>query len=90
MSITQAMIGYQARSKVCATKLLRNCFANTYSSELWDLVWPFSIGGCHMHRPIKDILLESGNWEIIELTDDEEPWSLFPRVWGRLRKVNIP
>jgi len=55
--------------------------------ECWDFVWPFSIGGCHMHRPIKDILLESGSWEMIELTDNEEPWMLFPRVWGKLRKV---
>jgi len=42
-----------------------------------------------MRRPVKNILLEAGNWEVIEFTDDEEPWKLFPRIWGKLRKVQV-
>jgi len=42
-----------------------------------------------MYRPIKDILLESGKWEIVEMIEDEETWKLFPRTWGKLRKAKI-
>jgi hypothetical protein len=33
------------------------------------------------------LLLKNGDWEIVELGTDAEPWALLPRVWGRLRKV---
>ncbi|KAI9742977.1 MAG: hypothetical protein M1818_003272 [Claussenomyces sp. TS43310] len=46
------------------------------------------VGGCRLSRPTKEILLQSGDWEVIEMDGDEEPWSLFPRVWGRLRKLD--
>ena len=40
-----------------------------------------------MTRPVKDILLQAGSWEVIELGVDEKPWDLLPRTWGRLKKV---
>lgn len=55
---------------------------------MWDWVWPIAIGGCHLGRPIEEILmLKSGKWEIVELEVAGEAWDLLPRVWGRLRKV---
>ena len=50
-------------------------------------MWPFAIGGCRLDRPIIDLLLKNGDWEVLELGRDGEEWSLMPRVWGRLRKV---
>ncbi|KAH8821357.1 methyltransferase type 11 [Xylogone sp. PMI_703] len=55
--------------------------------KFWNLVWPFAIGGCQLGRPIIDLLLKNGDWEVLELETEGEPWSLMPRVWGRLRKV---
>jgi SAM-dependent methyltransferase len=52
-----------------------------------DLVWPLGIGGCHLNRPIKDTLLQAGNWEVVEMATDEVPWDVFPRTWGKFRKI---
>lgn len=60
---------------------------NTTSIELWNIVWPFAIGGCRLGRPTIDLLLKNGDWEVLELEAEGEPWSLMPRIWGRLRKV---
>jgi len=54
---------------------------------LWSLVWPLSIHTCQLGRPITDLLLKNGDWEVIELETEGKPWDLMPRVWGRLRKV---
>ena len=51
-------------------------------------MWPLVIGGCQLNRPTVDLLLNAGTWEVIELNGDEDPWSLFPRAWGRLRKID--
>ncbi|RFU30651.1 hypothetical protein B7463_g5702, partial [Scytalidium lignicola] len=55
--------------------------------KLWSILWPLSILTCQMGRPILDLLLKNGDWEVLELETGGEPWSLMPRVWGRLRKV---
>lgn len=39
-----------------------------------------------MGRPVTELLLKNGDWEVIELEMEGEPWDLMPRVWGRLRK----
>jgi hypothetical protein len=31
--------------------------------------------------------MKSGNWEVVKLEGDGEPWVMRPRTWGRLRKV---
>lgn len=50
-------------------------------------MWPLSILTCQMGRPITELLLKNGDWEVIELETEGKPWDLMPRVWGRLRKV---
>lgn len=61
--------------------------SDTLSIELWNLVWRFAIGGCRLDCPTKDLLLQNGDWEVLELETSGETRSLRPRVWGRLRKV---
>ncbi|KAH8591525.1 S-adenosyl-L-methionine-dependent methyltransferase [Bisporella sp. PMI_857] len=58
-----------------------------FVQRIWDFAWSMAIGGCHIDRPIKDILLQAGNWEVIELHTNEKAWLLFPRTWGKLRKA---
>lgn len=58
-----------------------------YFIELWDALWPVSILTCKMDRPIVEWLMKSGDWEVVELKTEGDPWHLRPRAWGRLRKV---
>jgi hypothetical protein len=41
--------------------------------EIWNIVWPFAIGGCWLDRPIVEILMKLGDWEVVELETDGEP-----------------
>lgn len=50
-------------------------------------MWPVALDGCRLDRPIADILLKSADWEIVELREEGEKWSMMPRVSGILRKV---
>jgi len=52
---------------------------------LWNPAWSLSVG-CRLDRPIQQALLQAGSWEVVEMDGDEVPWSLFPRVWGKLIK----
>lgn len=59
----------------------------TENTGLWTLVWAVVVGGCHLNRLTEEHLLRAGTWETVEIDGDEQPWSLFPRIWGRLVKV---
>jgi cell division septal protein FtsQ len=41
-----------------------------------------------MPRPTQDILLNTADWNVVELNSDETSGSLnlFPRIWARLAK----
>lgn len=53
----------------------------------WNMIWTPLIGGCHLSRDIERALVNAGDWKIVELGyDDDQPWQLMPRVWGRFVK----
>ena len=56
--------------------------------DVYNLIWPFFIGNCHLDRPIGEILLKAGKWERVELEPrkEEDDWAFLPRVAGRLVK----
>ena len=55
---------------------------------VYNLVWPFFVGNCHLDRPVGKYLLEAGSWSTIELDmpKEEDAWMVLPRVSGRLVK----
>ena len=50
----------------------------THSIGCWSWVWPIVIGGCTLDRPIKDILLNAGKWEVVEVRTDHDPTLTLP------------
>ena len=60
-----------------------------FVQRVCNLVWPLAVANCHMDRPMERYLRKAGEWEKVELETDvrDEPWTLFPRVWGRLVKA---
>ena len=57
-------------------------------AELYNPIWSFAIGDCHLDRRTDQYLIDAGDWASIELKTDmeESKWSLFPRTWGFLVK----
>ena len=56
---------------------------------VYNLVWPYGLGNCHLDRPTGKYLLEAGNWSTtdeLEWPKDEDGWMILPRVSGRLVK----
>ncbi|CAF9936152.1 hypothetical protein IMSHALPRED_010478 [Imshaugia aleurites] len=55
---------------------------------VYNLVWPYALGNCHLNRPTEKYLLEAGSWSTIELETpkEEDAWTVLPRVSGRLVK----
>jgi len=63
-------------------------FVSHLVQRLYSIVWPHAMGNCHLDRPTGKYLLEAGSWSVVELEmpKDEDNWSLFPHVTGRLVK----
>ncbi|PYH89458.1 S-adenosyl-L-methionine-dependent methyltransferase [Aspergillus ellipticus CBS 707.79] len=55
--------------------------------KFWSIFWPTLRGGCYLDRQVGDIVLQSADWEVVELNYSGEKWAMMPRVSGRLRKV---
>ncbi|MCJ1306980.1 hypothetical protein MMC25_000624 [Agyrium rufum] len=56
---------------------------------MYDPVWSFLIGDCHLTRPIRNTLVNAGEWKGIELREDPEEDAetcCLPRVCGTLTK----
>ncbi|KAL3418441.1 methyltransferase domain-containing protein [Phlyctema vagabunda] len=61
------------------TRLVQGC---------WNLVWSPVTGGCHLSCSVEQAIMAAGDWEVVELGhDDDQPWQLMPRVWGRFVKL---
>lgn len=56
--------------------------------SIYNFVWPYALGNCHLDRPTGKYLLEAGSWSTIELETPKEKdaWMVLPRVYGRLVK----
>ncbi|KAJ9156085.1 Methyltransferase-like protein 7B [Pleurostoma richardsiae] len=54
--------------------------------RVWSLLWPVVVGGCRLDRPIREILLGAGEWEVVKIETDRQPHLVMPRIWGRLLK----
>ena len=56
--------------------------------DVYNLIWPFFMGNCHLDRPIGEMLLKAGKWErvVLEPRNEEDDWAFLPRVAGRLVK----
>lgn len=59
-----------------------------FVQKVYNVVWPFAMGNCHLDRRTGRYLLEAGSWLVVELEmpKEEDDWSLFPHVTGRLVK----
>lgn len=66
-------------------KMLTSSVANT---DLYNLVWPYGLGNCHLNRPTDRYLQAAGAWSKVDLKlpTHEDAWSAFPRVSGQLIK----
>ncbi|KAH8817060.1 S-adenosyl-L-methionine-dependent methyltransferase [Xylogone sp. PMI_703] len=59
-----------------------------FIQRCWNLIWTPVIGGCRLGRNVEKAITTAGNWEVAELGhDDNQPWHLMPRVWGRFIKL---
>ena len=56
--------------------------------DVYNFIWPFFMGNCHLDRPIGEMLLKAGKWErmVLEPRNEEDDWAFLPRVAGRLVK----
>ncbi|KAI4159226.1 MAG: hypothetical protein LQ342_006746 [Letrouitia transgressa] len=56
--------------------------------DLYNKVWAFFVGNCHLDRNTQQYIMQAGDWEKIELTvpTSEDAWTIFPRIYGRLWK----
>ncbi|KAG8526563.1 uncharacterized protein KY384_008764 [Bacidia gigantensis] len=56
---------------------------------VYQIAWPWLMGGCSLVRPTADYLLSAGKWETVDLTSSakEDPWLVIPRVSGKLIKA---
>lgn len=56
--------------------------------SVYNIFWPFFIGNCHLNRTTQHSIMQTGDWERIELTcpTSEDAWLVFPRIYGRLWK----
>lgn len=56
--------------------------------RIYNVVWPFAMGGCQLDRPTGRYLLEAESWATVELETpkEEDGWLVLPRVSGRLVK----
>lgn len=64
-----------------------NCKSTDYKG-FWTFIWSPVIGGCRLDRRVEEAFAAAGDWEIAELGhDDDQPWKLMPRVWGRFIKL---
>ena len=65
-----------------------NCAAATQRyyrlicTGIWDPLWALTMGGCHLNRPIRDIVYKAGDWDL-EASDLKEADS--PALWARLQ-----
>ena len=59
-----------------------------FALDVYNHIWPFFMGNCHLDRPIGEMLLKAGKWESVELEPrkEEDDWAFLPRVAGRLVK----
>lgn len=55
---------------------------------LYNLVWPYGAGNCHLDRPTDRYLQNAGAWSKIdlEIPTHEDAWQVLPRVSGQLIK----
>ena len=53
---------------------------------LWNFVWPVALGGCLLGQDIRGALESAGPWAVVDIHQDQEPYLILPRVWGRLVK----
>jgi len=57
-------------------------------TDLWNVIWPYAIGGCTLNRDVKKTIFQAGKWENFDsIEGNGQPWSMLPRVWGELRKA---
>ncbi len=56
--------------------------------DVYNTIWPFLMGNCHLNRHTEHYLREAADWARIDLKSppEEEPWAIFPRVCGELMK----
>ena len=56
--------------------------------ELYNVVWPFFVGDCHLDRNTEQSIMQAGNWGKNQLTlpTAADAWTPFPRIQGRIWK----
>ncbi|KAL9609800.1 MAG: hypothetical protein Q9167_005454 [Letrouitia subvulpina] len=75
----QLIVYEHVKSKDVLSRIVQN---------LYNRVWPFFVGNCHLNRNTQQSIMQAGDWEKIELTipTSEDAWTIFPRIYGRLWK----
>ena len=55
---------------------------------MYNIVWPYTLGGCRLDRSTGRDVLKAGGWSRIELEmpKEEDAWMVLPHVSGRLVK----
>ena len=56
--------------------------------EIYNVVWPFFVGDCHLDRNTERSIMQAGGWGKNQLTlpTAEDAWNPLPRVHGSLWK----
>lgn len=59
-----------------------------WHSESIDVVWPHMFDGCNLSRPTDEWLLQTGEWDEVDLRsgEDEGKYAVVPHAIGRLVK----
>jgi SAM-dependent methyltransferase len=85
------------RSHDFLTRLVQGIYSATLRNPrlicigIWDPLWALALGGCHLNRPIGEIICKAGDWDLevskLEEVDAPALWArLQPRVEGRMVK----
>jgi len=75
--------------RICQLSTLqRRAVANTSHLDVYNTVWPFFLGNCHLTRNTHKSVIQAGDWDKVELTlpTSEDAWLVFPRISGRVVK----
>ena len=63
-------------------------FLSGLVQNVFNVIWPFMLGGCNLNRPTGLYLRRAGHWEKVELQEPgkEDAWTAIPRVSGVMVK----
>lgn len=73
-----------------ATSSMQNRGNSCFSTDFYNIVWPYALRGCCLNRDTARTFREAGEWAKvdIQLSAAEDAWLAIPHISGRLTKAS--